>query len=98
LITSTAFFAETPEDWHTPPSRVIPAIPVRTAGHLLLALVTTGYILIDVRTEERDLMYLFGDQYRAYWQKVRTPLAPADQHAGPESGKRAQDGDLGKAV
>jgi protein-S-isoprenylcysteine O-methyltransferase Ste14 len=41
-----------------------------TVGHLLFALATTGYILIAIQLEERDLVDLFGDQYRRYRQNV----------------------------
>jgi protein-S-isoprenylcysteine O-methyltransferase Ste14 len=42
------------------------AAPEMTAGHLLLALGMSIYILIALRHEERDLTELFGDDYRRY--------------------------------
>ena len=42
------------------------AAPEMTAGHLLLALGMSTYMLIAIRYEERDLTDLFGDDYRRY--------------------------------
>lgn len=44
--------------------------PVMTVSHLLLAALFTAYILIGVRHEERDLVRVFGDEYRRYQAEV----------------------------
>jgi protein-S-isoprenylcysteine O-methyltransferase Ste14 len=46
------------------------AAPTMTAAHLLFAIVTTGWILLAIQLEERDLLAVLGARYAAYRETV----------------------------
>jgi len=63
------------------------ATPTMTIAHLVFALATTGYILIAIQLEERDLVEFYGDRYETYRSQVsmlmpKLPKKPS-REAGP---------------
>jgi len=64
------------------------ATPTMTAAHLFFALLTTAYILIAIRFEERDLVAEHGARYSEYRKQVPMLVPRLSGHSsgtGPET-------------
>ena len=61
--------------------------PAMTLAHLLFAAATTGYILVAVQLEERDMVRIHGARYQAYREQVSMLVPrPPKKTMGPLQG------------
>jgi protein-S-isoprenylcysteine O-methyltransferase Ste14 len=52
--------------------------PQMTVGHLLFSFATTAYILVAIQLEERDMVGIYGAEYKRYQREVSQiiPMPP----------------------
>jgi protein-S-isoprenylcysteine O-methyltransferase Ste14 len=69
------------------------ATPRMTVGHLIFSLATTGYILVGIHLEERDLLAVYGQAYRHYQQRVSMLLPLPKKPSNPPETDAATRGE-----
>ncbi len=69
------------------------ATPLMTVGHLLFAVGATGYVLLALQLEERNLVEALGERYSKYQQEVPM-LVPLTKgvHIAPAEESQPQEG------
>jgi protein-S-isoprenylcysteine O-methyltransferase Ste14 len=74
------------------------AAPTMTAGHLLFAALATGYIVVGIAFEERDLIAGLGDTYRAYRAEVPAviPALWTRREQARKQGRAAETGHVAR--
>jgi methanethiol S-methyltransferase len=60
------------------------ATPTMTGAHLLFALLTSAYMLIAIRWEERDLVMVHGTKYQDYQKRVPKLIPSLAPYRAPE--------------
>lgn len=67
------------------------ATPAMTAAHLVFAILTTGYILIAIQLEERNLVQFHGERYAAYRRQVPMIIPVPGRGLPRTSSERVQE-------